>query len=87
MTSSCSSLSHPHAAPPALGRFYGADGTRRLSAGAADRSLRLVSTVQDAQSRELSQGAGLGAQARRLRVEEADMKLPRVVALDACPVR
>jgi len=76
-----------HAAPPALVRFYGADGTRLLSAGSADRSLRLVSAIQDAQSRELSQGPGLGAQARRLRVEVADLKLPRVVALDACPVR
>jgi U3 small nucleolar RNA-associated protein 21 len=76
-----------HAAPPALVRWYGADGTRLLSAGggAADRSLRLVSAIQDAQSRELSQGK-LGAQARRLRVEEADLKLPRIVALDACPV-
>ena len=75
-----------HAAPPALVRFYGGDGTRLLSAGSADRALRLVSTIQDAQSRELSQGAGMVAQARRLCVEEADLKLPRIVALDACPV-
>jgi len=75
-----------HAAPPALVRFYGPDGTRLLSAGSSDRSLRLVSAIQDAQSRELSQGSGMVAQARRLRVEEADLKLPRIVALDACPV-
>jgi WD40 repeat protein len=77
-----------HAAPPALVRWYGPDATRLLCAGGGprDRSLRLVSAIQDAQSRELSQGR-LGAQARRLRVEEADLKLPRIVALDACPVR
>ena len=71
-----------HAAPPALVRHYGADGTRILSAG-ADRTLRLFSAIQDAQSREFGQG-GAGARAKRLKISDADARLPRVVALDSC---
>lgn len=60
-------------------------GLRLLSAG-ADRSFRLFSTIQDQQSRELSQ-KHIGARAKRARVTEQDMKLPRVTQLAACEVR
>ena len=43
-----------HAAPPRCVQFYGVEG-RVLLTAAADRSVRLFSTIQDQQSRELSQ--------------------------------
>ncbi|KAF8055387.1 WDR36 [Scenedesmus sp. PABB004] len=73
-----------HSAPPTVVRHY-AEGLRLLSAG-ADRSFRVFSTIQDQQSRELSQRK-TAARAKKLRVEEADIKLPRVVALAACEAR
>lgn len=74
-----------HGAPPCLVRHYGSDGTRLLTAG-RDGALRLWSAVRDAASAELSQGA-VASRARKLGVAEADLKLPRVVALDAGTVR
>lgn len=44
-----------HAAPPTTVRYYGPEGKRLLSAG-FDRAFRIFSTIQDQQSRELSQG-------------------------------
>ena len=82
-----------HAAPPTLLRFYGDGGNRILSAGGAgDRSLRLFSCVRDAASRELSQkGAGnkrgLDSRAAALGVAEEELRLPRVVSMDASQVR
>lgn len=73
-----------HAAPPTLVRHY-ADGKRLLSGG-QDRAFRCFSTVQDAQSRELSQ-RHTERRAKRLRVAEAELKLARIVSLDACDVR
>lgn len=72
-----------HAAPPGCVQHYG-DGLRLLSAG-ADRAFRVFSTIQDQQSRELSQ-KHTGRRAKRLKLREADVKLPRVLAVDACQV-
>lgn len=74
-----------HAAPPTVVRHYGTDGRRLLSAG-QDRAFRCFSTIQDQQSRELSQ-RHTARRAKRLKVTESELKLGRVVALDACEVR
>lgn len=74
-----------HAAPPTLVRHYGQGGLRLLSAG-CDRAFRVFSVHQDQQSRELSQGH-TAARAKRLKIKEAEVKLERVVAADACEVR
>ena len=50
-----------------------------------DRAFRAFSTIQDAQSRELSQHH-TPARAKRLKIQEAELKLPPVLALDACDV-
>ena len=84
-----------HAAPPTLLRFYGDGGNRVLSAGGpGDRSLRLFSCVRDAASRELSQRGGgrnntrgLDSRAAVLGVAEEELRLPRVVSMDASQVR
>lgn len=54
-------------------------------AAGQDRAFRAFSTIQDAQSRELSQHH-TQARAKRLKIEEAELKLPPVLALDACDV-
>jgi hypothetical protein len=59
-------------------------GLRLLSAG-ADRSFRVFSTIQDQQSRELSQ-KNTAARAKRARVTQQELKLPRVTQLAACEV-
>lgn len=41
--------------------------------------------IQDQQSRELSQGH-IEQRSKKLRVEQAELKLPRVIAMDACQV-
>lgn len=51
-----------------------------------DRALRLFSVIQDQQSRELSQ-KHTAKRAKRLKVREEDLKLPRVTALAACQVQ
>lgn len=73
-----------HAAPPTIVRHYGS-GRLLLSAG-QDRAFRAFSTIQDAQSRELSQHH-TARRAKRLRIEEAELKLSPVLALDTCDVR
>ncbi|KAF5840981.1 quinon protein alcohol dehydrogenase-like superfamily [Dunaliella salina] len=74
-----------HAAPPTVVAHYGEGGLRLLAAG-SDRAFRVFSTIQDQQSRELSQ-KHVGRKAKKLKVKEADLKLGRVVALDAGTVR
>ncbi|KAI8469981.1 MAG: WD40-repeat-containing domain protein [Monoraphidium minutum] len=73
-----------HSAPPSVVAHY-ADGLRLLSGG-ADRAFRLFSSIQDQQSRELSQGH-TGRRAKRSRVREEDVKLGRILALAASPAR
>ncbi|KAF6265106.1 WD40 repeat-like protein [Scenedesmus sp. NREL 46B-D3] len=73
-----------HSAPPAVVRHY-AEGLRLLSAG-ADRSFRLFSTIQDQQSRELSQ-KHTAARAKKLKVSQEELKLPRVTQLAASETR
>ena len=72
-----------HAAPPTTLRHYG--DHRLLSAG-CDRSFRVFSTIQDQQSRELSQGS-VERRAKRLKVKTEELRLPQVIALDAGQVR
>ena len=55
-----------------------------LAAG-QDRAFRMFSTIQDQQSRELSQGHS-SHRAKRLKVSEQDVKLPPVLSMDACQV-
>lgn len=50
-----------------------------------DRAFRAFSTIQDAQSRELSQHH-TARRAKKLKIEERELKLEPVVALDACDV-
>ena len=50
-----------------------------------DRAFRVFSAIQDQQSREMSQGK-LASKAKRMRVTQEDLKLPRVIAMDACQV-
>ncbi|GBF88408.1 hypothetical protein Rsub_01120 [Raphidocelis subcapitata] len=73
-----------HAAPPSVVAHY-AEGLRLLSAG-ADRAFRVFSTIQDQQSRELSQ-RHTARRAKRARVREEEVKLPRIVALAAAQAR
>ena len=51
-----------------------------------DRAFRMFSTIQDQQSSELSQGH-IAKRAKRLKVDQQELKLPRVTALDASQVR
>lgn len=73
-----------HAAPPTIVRHYG-DGKCLLSGG-QDRAFRCFSTIQDAQSRELSQ-KHTKRRAKRHKIEEIELKLRRITALDSCDVR
>lgn len=73
-----------HSAPPTIVRHY-ADSTKLLSGG-QDRAFRFFSTVQDAQSREMSQG-NVTRRAKKLKIAEEELKLARIIALDACDVR
>lgn len=61
------------------------DGKRLLSAG-SDRALRVFSTIQDQQSRELSQRS-VERRAKKMRVSAAELKLPPVTALASCQLR
>ena len=47
----------------------------------ADRSLRCLHAARDVLNGELSQGAGLGPRAKRLRLDAHALKLPPVVAV------
>ncbi|KAG0564859.1 hypothetical protein M758_8G142100 [Ceratodon purpureus] len=73
-----------HSAPPTCVRYYG-NGRHILSAG-QDRSFRVFSTIQDQQSRELSQGH-LQKRARSAHIKEEELKLPPVIAFDAVEIR
>lgn len=73
-----------HSAPPTIVRHY-SDSSRLLSGG-QDRAFRYFSIVQDAQSRELSQG-NTKRRAKRLKINEDELKLARIISLDACDVR
>ncbi|GLC36521.1 hypothetical protein PLESTM_000455900 [Pleodorina starrii] len=74
-----------HAAPPTIVRHYGQGGLRLLSAG-CDRSFRVFSVHQDQQSRELSQGH-TARRAKRLKVRQEELKLERVLDMDAREIR
>ena len=50
-----------------------------------DRAFRVFSVIQDQQSREVSQGH-IAHRAKRMRVAQEDLKLPRVTGMDACQV-
>eukprot|EP00271_Cylindrocystis_brebissonii_P018690 TRINITY_DN5414_c0_g1_i1.p1 TRINITY_DN5414_c0_g1~~TRINITY_DN5414_c0_g1_i1.p1 ORF type:complete len:979 (-),score=218.28 TRINITY_DN5414_c0_g1_i1:1298-4234(-) len=73
-----------HSAPPACIRYYG-QGLHLLSAG-QDRAFRVFSTIQDQQSRELSQGHAQ-RRAKKLKIKVEEVKLPRVVAFAAAEIR
>ncbi|KJE98002.1 WD repeat domain-containing protein [Capsaspora owczarzaki ATCC 30864] len=71
-----------HSAPPTRVRFYGSPGTATaghllLSAG-LDRTLRLFSTIADAQSTELSQGH-LKSKTARFNVKIESLRFPPIV--------
>ena len=72
-----------HSAPPTRVRYYSQDTL--LSAG-LDRSFRIFSTIQDQQSREVSQGH-IAKKARVLHATEQALKLPPVVDFAASPMR
>lgn len=73
-----------HSAPPTVVAHY-AEGLRLLSAG-ADRAFRVFSSIQDQQSRELSQKHA-ARRAKKARVREEEVKLPRILALAASEAR
>ena len=50
-----------------------------------DRAFRVFSVIQDQQSREVSQGH-IAHRAKRMRLAQEDLKLPRVISMDACQV-
>lgn len=56
-----------------------------LELAGKDRAFRMFSVIQDQQSRELSQGK-TASKARRLKIEEAELKLPPVIDVAACQV-
>ncbi|ACO69869.1 predicted protein [Micromonas commoda] len=73
-----------HSAPPTHVEFYG-EGLRILSAG-DDRALRVFSTIQDQQSKELSQ-SHVERRAKKLGVAEQELKLPPIRGMAWCEVR
>ncbi|KAJ7294300.1 hypothetical protein O6H91_Y267700 [Diphasiastrum complanatum] len=73
-----------HSAPPTCIQYYG-NGRHILSAG-QDRAFRVFSTIQDQQSRELSQGH-VSKRARKLKLKEEDVKLAPVIAFAAAEIR
>lgn len=72
-----------HSAPPTCMRYYG-NGHHILSAG-QDRAFRVFSTIQDQQSKELSQGH-VAKRAKKLRMKEEELKLPPVVSFAAAEI-
>lgn len=73
-----------HSAPPTHVTFYG-EGKRLLSAG-GDRALRVFSTIQDQQSKELSQ-VNVERRAKKLKLAEQELKLPPIRGIAWCEVR
>ena len=72
-----------HSAPPTRVRYYSQHTL--LSAG-QDRSFRIFSTIQDQQSRELSQGR-VESKAKNLKVKAQDLKLNAVSDFAASALR
>lgn len=64
--------------------FVSSDFADRLGVE-QDQSFRVFSTIQDQQSKELSQGH-VKRRAKRLKVREAELKLPRVTGIASCEV-
>ena len=64
-----------HGKPPNSVSFY-ADG-KRIFASGSDKSLRVWSTIQDQQSKELSQSR-TASRAKKLNIHEEELKLPAV---------
>ncbi|CAI5974767.1 unnamed protein product [Closterium sp. NIES-64] len=73
-----------HSSPPCCIKYY-RNGRHILSAG-LDRSFRIFSTVQDQQSRELSQG-NFEKRMKKMMMKEEKLKLSKVVCIDAAEVR
>ncbi|GMH45573.1 hypothetical protein BSKO_13530 [Bryopsis sp. KO-2023] len=73
-----------HRAPPNCIKFY-KEGNRILSAG-QDRAFWMFPTSQHHRGMELSQGH-IKRTAKRLKRSEEDIKLRRVIQMDACEVR
>jgi U3 small nucleolar RNA-associated protein 21 len=72
-----------HSAPPTRVRYYSQHTL--LSAG-QDRSFRIFSTIQDQQSREMSQGK-IEKKAKGLNVKTEELKLNPVIDFAAAPLR
>ncbi|CAO3658833.1 unnamed protein product [Umbelopsis ramanniana] len=70
-----------HHSPPLRIRYYGQDGHFILSSG-RDRSLRAFSTIKDAQTIELSQGA-LAKKAKNYNLKIDELKLPQITQFAA----
>lgn len=64
-----------HYAPPTRVRFHGSQGSQWILSSGRDRSLRLLSTLRDSQSTELSQGS-VERNARKQSVRQDQLKLP-----------
>eukprot|EP00963_Diacronema_lutheri_P001243 scaffold80_cov325-Pavlova_lutheri.AAC.33 len=73
-----------HSAPPGLVRYY-ADDRQIISAG-NDKAVRVFSTIQDQQSKELSQGH-VESRAKKFQVKEEELKLGRVVGMASSQIR
>eukprot|EP01025_Chloroclados_australasicus_P059604 TRINITY_DN7544_c0_g1_i5.p1 TRINITY_DN7544_c0_g1~~TRINITY_DN7544_c0_g1_i5.p1 ORF type:complete len:733 (-),score=39.81 TRINITY_DN7544_c0_g1_i5:95-2293(-) len=73
-----------HAEPPTCITYY-QKGYYILSGG-NDRAFRVFSTVQDQQSRELSQG-NLKSRSKRMKVSHTSLYLSRLIDMAACSVR
>ena len=74
---------HGHSAPPSRVRYYSQHVI--LTAG-QDRSFRIFSTIQDQQSRELSQGR-VEHRAKALDKTQAELKLSAVIDFASAPLR
>ncbi|KAJ3294723.1 hypothetical protein HK104_003329 [Borealophlyctis nickersoniae] len=70
-----------HHQPPTKIRHYGSDGHVLLSAG-TDRTLRMFSTIRDAQNMELSQGS-IEKKSKAIGVKMAELKAPQIVQFDS----
>lgn len=73
-----------HSGPPRLVRYH-ADDKQIISAG-DDKALRIFSTIQDQQSRELSQGH-VESRAKKFQIKEEELKLGRVVGMASSQIR
>eukprot|EP01134_Creolimax_fragrantissima_P007953 CFRG7953T1 len=74
-----------HSAPPIHVQYYGPTGKTILTAG-IDQSMRLFSTIRDAQNIELSQG-NIASRAKKIGVDQADLKLPSIISFATAELR